>query len=129
MAPASARRGSMRAPRAFQYCKTMEMAADPQPSSLCFTNGTSSHTPAFSWDAGEFDRPRKRSRSKPSTIRFIRVTQDSEIYELTKRNLQDDDADGDQDDPPHIAVRDAPGGEIVLRLARPLGQLGKIFIA
>src|SRR6266404_3118393 len=52
MSAASARCGSIRTPWAFQYCRTMEIAADPQPSSLCFTNGTSSHTPAFSWGAG-----------------------------------------------------------------------------
>src|SRR5229473_5255695 len=129
MAPASARRGSMRAPRAFQYCRTMEIAAEPQPSSLCFTNGTSSHTPAFSWGAGWTNRPRKRSRSKLGAALFMVVSCSFKVQGSAKGHNQDDDADGDQDNPEQISIGYMSGSEIALRLAGPLGQLGKVFIA
>src|SRR6267143_1237323 len=129
MSAESARCGLIRAPWAFQYWRTMEIAADPQPSSLCLINGTSSHTPAFSWGAGWRKRPGKRSRSKPRAIRLIRVRYSSEGGELAQRNHQHDDADGDHDDPQQVAVGNASGSEIVLRLAGAFGQFGKIFIA
>src|SRR5712664_4015238 len=107
----------------------MEIAADPQPSSLCLTNGTSSHTPAFSWGAGWTNRPRKRSRSKPRAALFMVVSYSFEVQGSAKGHNQDDDANGDQDNPEQIAIGYASRSEIALRLAGPLGQLGKVFIA
>src|SRR5258708_66637 len=107
----------------------MEMAADPQPSSACFTYGTSSQIPAFSWGPGRAEDPRKRSGNRPRTIRFIRIRNHSNLQKLTERDCQDDDTDGDQDDPKQIAIGNASRGKITLRLTRPLGQLGKVFIA
>src|SRR5882762_5645051 len=129
MSAASARCGSIREPWAFQYCRTMEIAAEPQPSSLCFTNGTSSHTPAFSWGAGWTNRPGKRSRSKPRAALFMVVSYSFEVQGSAKGYNQDDDANGDQDNPEQIAIGYASRSEIALRLAGPLGQLGKVFIA
>src|SRR6267378_941487 len=129
MSAESARCGLIRAPWAFQYCRTMEIAADPQPSSLCLTNGTSSHTPAFSWGAGWPNRPGKRSRSKPRAALFMVVSYSFEVQGSAKGHNQDDDADGDHDNPEQISIGYASGSEIALRLAGPLGQLGKVFIA
>ena len=50
------------------------------------------------------------------------------MYVLAERDRQDDYADGDQDDPKQITIRDASGGKITLGLARPCGQFGKILI-
>src|SRR5258708_40138597 len=107
----------------------MEMAADPQPSSVCLTYGTSSQIPAFSWGPVRAEGPRKRSRNRPRTIRFIRIRSHSSCKKLAECDRQDDDADGDQDNPKQIAIGNASGGEITLRLTRTLGQFGKVFIA
>src|SRR5882672_7993476 len=107
----------------------MEIAAEPQPSSLCFTNGTSSHTPAFSWGAGWANRPRKRSRSKPRAALFMIASCSFELSGSTKGHNQNDDANGDHDNPEQISIRYSSGSEIALRLAGPRGQLGKVFIA
>src|SRR5260370_38495282 len=107
----------------------MERGAEPQPSSVCFTYGTSSQIPAFSWGPGRAEDPRKRSGNRPRTIRFIRIRNHSNLQKLTERDCQDDDTDGDQDDPKQIAIGNASRGKITLRLPRPLGQLDKDFIA
>ena len=48
--------------------------------------------------------------------------------ELAERDRQYDDSERDQDNPKHVAIRNASRGKITLRLARPLCQSGKIFI-
>src|SRR5215472_4647314 len=50
-------------------------------------------------------------------------------YELPERNRQHDDANRDQDDPKHVAVGNAPGGKIGLRLPGALREFGEVFIA
>src|ERR1700694_5724500 len=107
----------------------MEITADPQPSSLCLTNGTPSHTPGFSWGAGWIERPRKRSTSKPRAIRFIRVRYNSESRELAEHDRKDNDTERDHDDPQEITVGYASCREIAPRPAGPLREFGKIFIA
>src|SRR6266851_3038550 len=107
----------------------MEMAADPQPSSVCLTNGTSSQIPASSWGPVRAEGPRERSRNRPRTIRLMRIMKDSKLRKLPECDRQDNDADGDQDNPKQIAIGNASGGEVTLRLTRPLGQFGKVFIA
>src|SRR5216684_8940643 len=104
----------------------MEMAADPQPSSACFTYGTSSQIPAFSWGPVRAEGPRKRSKNRPRPTWFIRIR--ITPNELAERDRQDDDSERDQDNPKHVAIRNASRGKITLRLARPLCQSGKIFI-
>src|ERR1700730_137669 len=128
MTAETARCRSIGAPWAPQYCRTMEMAAEPQPSSVCFTKGTSSHTPELSWAAGNIKHPRKRVRSKPRAALFIFVTYGFLVYGSAERHNQDDDADGDHDDPEQISIGDASGSEIALRPAGALGELGKMFI-
>src|SRR5215469_4807669 len=129
MAAASRRRESTCTPWAFQYCRSMEMDADPQPSSLCWTNGTSSQIPALSWDAARGARPRTSARNKPRTTFLICVTSDSGLRRSTKRDREHDNGNRDQDDPQHIAVGNTACRKIALRLARPLGQFGKVFVA
>src|SRR5260370_39784244 len=107
----------------------MEIAADPQLSSACFTYGTCSQMAAFSWGPVRAESPRKRSRNRPRTIRLMRIMKDSKLRELPECDRQDDDADGDQDNPKQIAIGNSSGGEITLRLTRTLGQFGKVFIA
>src|SRR2546429_2724332 len=107
----------------------MEIEADPQPSSACLTYGTSSQIPALSWGPVRADGPRKKSRNRPSTIRLIRMMNDSKLRVLAERERQNNDGERDQDNPQQIAVRNASRGKITLRLARPLGQFGKVFIA
>src|SRR5271156_5549047 len=48
MAAASSRPETIGVPCAPQYCSSMAIAAEPQPSSVCLMNGTSSQTPADS---------------------------------------------------------------------------------
>src|SRR5258708_9356252 len=106
----------------------MEIAADPQPSSACFTYGTSSQIPAFSWGPVGAESPRKRSRNRPRTIRLVLIMKDSKLRKLPECDRQDNDADGDQDNPKQIAIGNASRGKIALRLTRPVGQLGEVFI-
>src|SRR5260370_8089167 len=103
----------------------MEIAAEPQPSSVCFTYGTSSQIPAFSWGSVRAEGPRKRSRSRQRAIRFIRMRNHSKLQELAERHRQDDDADGDQNNPKKIAIGNASSGKITQRLATPLAHLRK----
>src|SRR5882762_6343414 len=107
----------------------MEIPEDRQPYWLCFTNGTSSHTPVYFWGAGWVARTQKRSTSKPRVIRFIRVRYSSESGELAEHDRQDDDTERDHDDPQQITVGYASCREIAPRPAGPLRKLGKIFIA
>jgi len=93
------------------------MAADPHPSSACLTYGTSSQIPALSWGPVRAADPRKKSSNRPRTIRLIRIKYDSKFQELAERERQDNDDERDQDDPKHIAVRNASRGKIPLRLA------------
>src|SRR5437899_3112549 len=92
----------------------MEMAADPQPSSVCFTYGTSSQIPAFPWGPVRAEGPRKRSRNRPRTIRLMRIMKDSKLRGLTERERQHDDGERDQNDPKHVAIGNVPGGKITL---------------
>src|SRR5256885_14338423 len=107
----------------------MEMTADPQASSACLTYGTSSQIPALSWGPVRAEGPRKKSRNRPRTIRLIRIMNDSKLRVLAERERQNNDGERDQDNPQQIAVRNASCGKITLRLARPLGQFSKVFIA
>jgi hypothetical protein len=106
----------------------MEIAAAPQPSSVCFTYGTSSQIPAFSWGAVRTAGPRKSSRNRPKAILFKRIRNNSKLS-LAERERQDDDGERDQNDPQQIAIGNPSSGKITLRLARPLGQFGQVFIA
>src|SRR5260370_38690076 len=103
------------------------MAAGPQPSSVCVPNGTSSQIPAFSWGPVRAEGPRKRGRSRPRTIRLMRIMKDSKLRKLPECDRQDNDADGDQDNPNQIAIENASRDKIHLRLTRTLGQLGKVL--
>src|SRR5260370_42397858 len=107
----------------------MEVVGETEQSSLCFTLGKASEAAAEPGGADGAGRRRKESRSEARAMRFIRIRSHSKLKELAESDRQDDDADGDQDDPKQIAIRNASSGKIALRLARPLGQLGKVFIA
>src|SRR6266436_3594923 len=101
----------------------MEIAAAPQPSSVCFTYGTSSQIPAFSWGAIRAAGPRKKNRKRPRTIWFAGIRNNSKL-QLAERDRQHDDGERDQDDPKQIAIRNASSRKITLRLSRPLRQFG-----
>src|SRR5215472_1048742 len=128
MTPGSARRTSIGTPCAFQYCRIMEMAADPHPSSLCLTNGTSSQTPAVSGGAASTGGPRKSVRNKTNLARFERVTNNSDSRELVQRQRQDNDPERDHNNPQHIAVGDASRGKIGLSVPGTLRQLSEVFV-
>src|SRR5260370_40959753 len=106
----------------------MEMAADPQPSSVCLTYGTSSQIPAFSWGPVRAPDPRKRSRNRPRTIRLMRIMKHSKLRKLPECDRQDNDADGDQDNAKQIAIGNAARGKTALLLTITLSQLGDVFI-
>src|SRR5260370_32269442 len=106
----------------------MEMAADPQPSSVCLTYGTSSQIPAFSWGPVRATDPRKRSGNRPRTIRLMRIMKDSKLRKLPECDRQDNDADDDQDNPKQIAIENASRGELALRLTSPARQLVELSL-
>src|ERR1700730_2279831 len=106
----------------------MEIAADPQPSSLCFTKGTSSHTPAFSCGAGSTVRTRRERSRRPRANCLIFAVPRFYSLKLSKDKRQDDDAERDHNNPHQITVRDTTGGEVILGPAGTLSQLSDIFI-
>jgi hypothetical protein len=106
----------------------MEITAEPQPSSLCFTYGTSSQIPAFSWVACGSTAPAKSKASNPSENSSLAVVACPRFEELAQRKRQYDDAQSDHDNPKQITVGNPASGEIALRPARPLGELGEIGV-
>src|SRR5580704_7979257 len=128
METASARSAEMAVACAAQYCKSIERDAEPQPSSVCFTKGTSSHTPADSWGAAGTALPRKRA-SKVPRARRSRVEPRLLMKHSAKCECNDKDGYDNQDDPQKVPVREMSGGEIFLCLARLFSQFGEIFIA
>src|SRR6266478_10126287 len=103
MAVASARPAATGVPCALQYCRSMAMAAEPQPSSVCLTYGTSKFfSNASAWSSAQNG------------------------YQRNDQNRDDDD---DQQVAVRQASRTSSTGEIVLHLARARSQLRQIFIA
>src|ERR1700722_296622 len=121
MEPASARPAEIAVPCATQYCKSIERDAEPQPSSVCFTKGTSSHTPALSWGAAETALPRRRISKESRVRRLILVKRRLLMTGSAKCECNDKDSHDNQDDPQKISVGEMSGGKIFLRLARFFG--------
>src|ERR1700722_7584844 len=104
MEPASARPAEIAVPCATQYCKSIERDAEPQPSSVCFTKGTSSHTPADSWGAAGTALPRKRTSKEPRARRLIRVKARLLMKCSANCECNDKDSHDNQDDPQKISI-------------------------
>src|SRR5580704_3652988 len=128
MESASARPAATAVPCAPQYCKSIERDADPQPSSVCFTKGTSSHTPALSCAAGAA-LPRKRINKEPRARRLIFVKRRLLTNVSANCERNDKDRHDNQNDPQQIAVGKTSGCEILLCLTRLLSQFCEILIA
>src|SRR3984893_792239 len=73
MAAASSLPEVIGVPCAPQYCSSMAMAAEPQPSSVCLMNGTSSQTPGVSDGTARRARAAKKLSNKPANTRGIAV--------------------------------------------------------
>lgn len=129
MAVTSARPAVTAAPFALQYSSNIERDADPQPSSVWFTNGTSSHTPALPWHRETTALARKTASSKPRANRWLCVRERLQRKDSAERQREKKDPYDNQDDPQQVAIRQRAGGKIPLRLAGLIGQLREILIA
>src|SRR5712664_3771620 len=133
MAAASARPAATGVPCALQYCRSMAMAAEPQPSSVCLTYGTSSHTPELFAGAAWANSVGKKANRKPVDTRSIEVFSNASAWSSAQNGYQRNDQNRDDDDDQQVAVRQASRtsstGEIVLHLARARSQVRQIFIA
>src|ERR1700674_3421800 len=104
MAAASARPGATGAPCALQYCRSMAMAAAPQPSSLCLTYGTSSHTPELFVGAAWANSAGEKPSKKPANTRSIEVfTSANGLPSAQQNSYQRDHQDRDDDDNQQVA--------------------------
>src|SRR5713226_5532215 len=132
MAVASARPAATGVPCALQYCRSMAMAAEPQPSSVCLIYGPSSHTPELFAGAAWVNSAGKRPSKKPANTGSIEVFSNANEWPSAQNRYQRNHQDRDNDDDQQVAVRQASrssGREIVLHLARARSQLRQIFIA
>src|SRR5579859_3559791 len=125
----SARSAATGAPCALQYCRSMAIAAEPQPSSVCLTYGTSSQMPAFLPGSDCLDNASTLS-STPAQTRSIDgfPMRRNSAQHCNQRNQQD----GHEQDDQQIAIGQAPRAsrrKIVLYLARALRQSGQVFVA
>src|SRR5258708_38012397 len=97
MAVASAGPAATGVPCSLQYCRSIAMAAEPQPSSVCLTYGMSSHTPElFAGAAWRNSAGRKPNRKpvKICNIEFSRMRTDcSSVQHSYQRDQQDCDDD------------------------------------
>src|SRR5579859_80485 len=93
--PASAIPPATAVPCAPQYCNSIERAAEPQPSSVCFTKGTSSHTPALFWGAAGTAHTRKRINKDPKTRCLMRVERSLLLQESANGERNDENRDDD----------------------------------
>src|ERR1700682_649613 len=127
----SARSAATAAPCALQYCRSMAIDAEPQPSSVCLTYGTSSQMPALPSGA---DWPNIATTliSKPAHRRSIRVSLRAAVPESAQHSDQRYQQNGGEKDDQQIAIGQAPraaSGKIVLYLTRALGQPGQVLVA
>src|SRR5260370_7195196 len=103
MAVASARPAATGVPCALQYCRSMAMAAEPQPSSVCLTYGTSSHTPEFfagaAWANSAGKRPSKKPANTGSIEVFSNANEGPSAQNRYQRNHQHRHNDDDQQSP------------------------------
>src|SRR5579859_1176190 len=108
---------------------SIEIEAEPQPSSVCFMKGTSSHTPALPWGVAEAALPRKTISRETRVRRLFRVWR--RLLRKGSANGESNDEHGhdNQDNPQEIAVGKVSGGKIFLSLARPLRKFREIRIA
>src|SRR5712675_747994 len=131
MARASARSAVTAAPCALQYCRSMAIDAEPQPSSVCFTYGTSSQMPGALPTGADWPRTATTQSSTPAETRSI-----DRFHPQRKNSVQHshqcDHQNGDDDDDQQVAIGQTPGpsgGKTVVHLARALGQPGQVVIA
>src|SRR5215831_8371295 len=104
-----------------QYCITMAMLAAPQPSFSCFTNGTSSQTPAPCVAKAMPQRHNNIEHlcGKPRTIR----------PRLANSNDDQNQRNDGQDNQDQVALLDPSCGKISLSFAGSCCQLGQLLIA
>src|SRR5437588_4082199 len=110
MARASARPVSTVVPCAVQYCRSMAIAADPQPSSVCFTKGTSSQIPGASAGAACGPETATRLSNTPANNAGIDFIQTHLVnpFSAGPRSAQDgnqgNDQNRDDDNDQQVAV-------------------------
>src|SRR6201988_921725 len=118
--PASAASGTPSPVLLAQYCITMEIDADPPPSIVCATKGTSIQIPGCG-EARASTAPAKHTRMARNRERTL-------MRSLTNGNNNENQCrDGDKNDD-QVAVAHPAGRKVSLRFFCPGGQLRQLVV-